>query len=302
MNRVLILRGGALGDFLLTLPLFHALRFTWPEVRLEVVGPAAAGRLAEIGGVIDAIHPQSEARWSALFTGDPLPAALRDWLGGFDAVLNFWPDPEGELARHFPLHGAQRFVSRPAGRVTTAPASAHFLAALPELGLEIGGAFTARLTLPASQHFAAQERLTLPPAYWAIHPGSGGSNKNWSRENWRALVERLAPHPVLIVLGEVEAETGGTRFFESLQSPRVQLADRWPLAVLGAALAAARGFIGHDSGISHLAAAVGARCILLFGPTDPAIWAPTGAQVIRRGETLAAISVDDVDAAADGST
>jgi len=33
-------------------------------------------------------------------------------------------------------------------------------------------------------------------------------------------------------------------------------------------------FVGHDSGISHLAAAAGATCILLFGPTDPAIWAP----------------------------
>ena len=33
-------------------------------------------------------------------------------------------------------------------------------------------------------------------------------------------------------------------------------------------------FVGHDSGISHLAAAVGANCILLFGPTNPDIWAP----------------------------
>ena len=33
-------------------------------------------------------------------------------------------------------------------------------------------------------------------------------------------------------------------------------------------------FVGHDSGISHLAAAAGANCTLLFGPTDPAVWAP----------------------------
>ncbi len=38
-------------------------------------------------------------------------------------------------------------------------------------------------------------------------------------------------------------------------------------------------FLGHDSGISHIAAAVGARCILLFGPTDPAIWAPANESV-----------------------
>jgi heptosyltransferase III len=41
-------------------------------------------------------------------------------------------------------------------------------------------------------------------------------------------------------------------------------------------------FIGHDSGISHLAAAGGARCFLLFGPTDPKVWAPqnTNASVL----------------------
>jgi heptosyltransferase III len=38
-------------------------------------------------------------------------------------------------------------------------------------------------------------------------------------------------------------------------------------------------FIGHDSGISHLAAAVEAKCLLLFGPTDPEVWAPQGKNV-----------------------
>jgi heptosyltransferase-2 len=38
-------------------------------------------------------------------------------------------------------------------------------------------------------------------------------------------------------------------------------------------------FIGHDSGISHIAAATGAPCVLLFGPTDPAIWAPANENV-----------------------
>jgi heptosyltransferase-2 len=55
------------------------------------------------------------------------------------------------------------------------------------------------------------------------------------------------------------------------------------LPVLGAILGRSSGFIGHDSGISHLAAAAGCRCALLFGPTDPLVWAPTnpGVQVVR---------------------
>jgi ADP-heptose:LPS heptosyltransferase len=53
-------------------------------------------------------------------------------------------------------------------------------------------------------------------------------------------------------------------------------------------------FLGHDSGVSHLAAAVGTPCVLLFGPTDPAMWAPPGeyVRVIHRGPEMSAISVD----------
>ena len=56
-------------------------------------------------------------------------------------------------------------------------------------------------------------------------------------------------------------------------------------------------FLGHDSGISHLAAAVGTRCVLLFGPTDPEIWAPGNANVsvveAANGD-LSELSVEDV--------
>ena len=54
----------------------------------------------------------------------------------------------------------------------------------------------------------------------------------------------------------------------------VLVAENLPLPVLGALLARCGHFLGHDSGISHLAAAVGTSCTLLFGPTDPDIWAP----------------------------
>jgi heptosyltransferase-2 len=49
--------------------------------------------------------------------------------------------------------------------------------------------------------------------------------------------------------------------------------------VLGAILGGCRAFVGHDSGISHLAAAAGTPCVLLFGPTDHAVWAPANPDV-----------------------
>jgi len=62
------------------------------------------------------------------------------------------------------------------------------------------------------------------------------------------------------------------------QNPRVRFAKNLPLTQL-AALLGNTIFLGHDSGISHLAAAAGARCILLFGQTDPAVWAPLNEKV-----------------------
>jgi heptosyltransferase III len=69
-----------------------------------------------------------------------------------------------------------------------------------------------------------------------------------------------------------------------------------PLPELAAQLAGASLFIGHDSGVSHLAAAVGTPSVLLFGPTDPAMWAPPGehVHVVRKGADMTAIGVDDV--------
>jgi ADP-heptose:LPS heptosyltransferase len=52
-----------------------------------------------------------------------------------------------------------------------------------------------------------------------------------------------------------------------------------PARVLGAVLAHAGLYVGNDSGVSHLAAAWGAPVLALFGPTDPAQWAPVGPRV-----------------------
>ena len=92
---------------------------------------------------------------------------------------------------------------------------------------------------------------------------------------------------------------GGGSPASRLLHPHVHLAHNLPLPELAAVLSRCRLFLGHDSGVSHLVAAVGTPCVLLFGPTDPAMWAPPGdhVRVLRRGPILDTISVDDVLAA-----
>jgi heptosyltransferase-3 len=125
----------------------------------------------------------------------------------------------------------------------------------------------------------------------AIHPGSGSPRKNWPLERWRELCAWLTQEQkreLLIVTGEAEPP--------NLLGEFGHPARNLPLGALATQLRDCRLFIGHDSGVSHLAAAQGVRCALLFGPTDPAIWAPPGDHVtiLRRGSELANIALKDV--------
>ncbi len=105
--RILVLRGGALGDFLVTLPALARLRQQWPEARLELAGNATAAALAVRQGLLDAAHSQHEARWSALYADAPLPAAFAEWLARVVGVAgvpgsSFFREPVRHLIRfHF---------------------------------------------------------------------------------------------------------------------------------------------------------------------------------------------------------
>jgi heptosyltransferase III len=108
-----------------------------------------------------------------------------------------------------------------------------------------------------------------------IHPFSGSPRKNWPLAFFEE-VARRSPLPVEWTAGPDETLARATRF-ENL----FELA-RW--------LAGATLYVGNDSGITHLAAAVGVPVVALFGPTSPDIWAPRGANVtILREPTIEAV-------------
>jgi ADP-heptose:LPS heptosyltransferase len=284
--KILVLRGGALGDFLVTLPALGLLRARWPQARIELVGHARAAELALPGGSLDAGHSQHEARWAALYGPGPLPAGLHAWLAAFDLVINYWPDPDGALAAHFPLHAGQTWVTA-AALPAVSPAARHYCEALRPLGLATED-YRSRLSLLATGY-----SLPATPSI-SIHPGSGSPRKNWPVERWVELAGRLRGRAPLLIVGG-EADTAAVAALADFGEVALNL----PLPELARRLATCQRFLGHDSGVSHLAAAVGTPCVLLFGPTDPAMWAPPGEQVhvIHCGPELSAISVDAVWAA-----
>jgi hypothetical protein len=103
--------------------------------------------------------------------------------------------------------------------------------------------------------------------YAVIHPFSGSARKNWPLAKFRALAEKLERvMPVKWCAGEEDPPLAGAARIDNLGE-------------LASWLAKARMYIGNDSGITHLAAAVGTAVLALFGPTDPEVWAPRGPHV-----------------------
>jgi heptosyltransferase-2 len=132
-----------------------------------------------------------------------------------------------------------------------------------------------------------------PKNFVLVLPGSGSPRKNWPAENFALLCQRIQfRSQVLVVLGPAEQALAPV-----FRRRSFSVVNNTELGELAAIAREARCFIGNDSGVSHLAAAAGARGLAIFGPTDPRRWRPSGDVRIVRREPLEALSPDLVWAA-----
>ncbi|RYD26512.1 MAG: lipopolysaccharide heptosyltransferase family protein, partial [Verrucomicrobiaceae bacterium] len=133
----------------------------------------------------------------------------------------------------------------------------------------------------------------------ALHPGSGSPRKNWPFPRWVEVMTILQQaHPGirwLLITGEAEeASLPAMRAALDAAGLPWESVHGLDLISLAGRLHQCTALLGHDSGISHLAAACAVPCFLLFGPTNPAIWAPAAdwVRVLRApGGDLSGISV-----------
>ncbi|MFM8655971.1 MAG: glycosyltransferase family 9 protein [Chthoniobacterales bacterium] len=265
-DRVLVIRGGALGDFLLTLPVLCALRVA--SRHLEILAYPQFTALAREAGLVAGGRSIEYGPLAGFFArGAIQDPNLRDYFATFDAALSYLYDPDGIFAENLRASGLRRFVAGPHKPESKGHAIDQLAAPLAELGVPMMER-AADIRLPTSE--------SRPPIV-AIHPGSGSKTKNWPVAHWEALAcELLATHPS-IRLAIVGGEADGTEL-ESLAKfrshERVEFWQSLPLTALAGKLGGARGYIGHDTGVSHLAAVLGVPSLLLFGPSDPSVWAP----------------------------
>jgi heptosyltransferase-3 len=285
--KILVIRGGAIGDFLLTLPAIQLLREAFPNVRLEILGYEHIVTLAEGGGLADATRSIEYSAMAGFFNPKAeLDAELCEYFTGFQQVVSYLYDPDGFFAGNLRRAGVRQLLeASPKIDPEADHATRQLARPLECLALFLEDPCV-RLAVAAADHeFARQFLQATAPApeprrLVAIHPGSGGERKNWPADRWLELGRWLqsfppSERPRLLVVGG-EADEKALAALRGLSAPGhpVMLAENLPLPQVAALLAAADLFLGHDSGISHLAAAVGAPCVLLFGPTDPDIWAP----------------------------
>ena len=280
MNRILVIRGGAIGDFVLTLPAIKLLRDRFPRAHIEILGYKHIIALAEKRFYADAIRSIESGPLATFFAKDAaLPAELTEYFGSFDLIVSYLFDPDGIFQNNLKRCGIKMFIAGPPKLSGHEHAALQLARPLEQIGLHLKNPAARIYPTEVDREFVHDVLGNSSKPVIALHPGSGSETKNWPMEKWKKLGEHLfsTDRTVLVVAGEADEER--LRLLESSWKDKpVRFAKNLALPHL-AALFETSVFIGHDSGVSHIAAAVGARCILLFGPTDPAVWAPANENV-----------------------
>ncbi len=295
-GQILVIRGGAIGDFILTLPVLGALRAQFPSAHLTVLGYPHIAGLAVLGGLADAVKPIEARGLAACFNARAeVPTEWAEFFAGFAVILSYLYDPDSVFEQHVRRCTSAVFIAGP-HRPTEAGgvhACETFLKPLERLAI-FDADPVPRLAPKSDASSGPRGRLKL-----AVHPGSGSERKNWPEANWGELLRRLAARTaadLLLVGGEAEGERLA-RLTRVWPADRLTAARSLPLTELALRLAGCEVFAGHDSGVTHLAAALGLRGLALWGDTDPAVWRPRGEKMRRlhAPEGLAALTVDRVE-------
>lgn len=265
-RRTLVVHTGAIGDLILA-----GRAFTW----LRMKGPVdAAGRrdrltLMQGAGVVDDVYELEQTGFESVFTKPN--ETLRRFLARYDTAI-VWMRDDGTIREAFRECGVNRIETYSG----LPPADWHKHAS--DYYLTCIGA-------PDAPEFEMNVAPASLRSDVIIHPGSGSAAKNWPMESFAQLGERLTREGLVVRWSCGPAE-------ETLAYPAdAVLVPAAPLNEIAAYIAASQCYIGNDSGITHLAAAVGCRTFALFGSTDPNVWSPRGPDP-RRVHMLTSFDVD----------
>jgi heptosyltransferase III len=284
MTNILAIHSGALGDVILLGQFLQALKAArGGQVRL-VATREKADLLADLD-VVEAALDFNALPMDEAFSSRPAEqCALPRLLGGCDLLVScFATGDQVAMARLSQLAGAAESLFLP-----IRPAS-DYAGHLVELWAHLAGAaetptphwHAKRIWLERAEGALRETGIDPAQPYILIHPGAGSRPKCWPLERFVALAAQvrrdglLGAKQVVFAIGPAEVDWWGEDVVNHIQRQFGVLLGA-PLPTLAGAMAAARAYIGNDSGPTHLAAALGVHTVALFGPSNPRHFAPRG--------------------------
>ncbi len=294
VRRIAVLQALYLGDFLCTVPALRALRARFPDAEITLIGLAGNRSLALRFPYVDrflefpGFDGLEGTRWNPGVT-DRFVCEARDHR--YDLAIQMHGD--GSVSNAFAsMLGARASIGyRPAN-----PETPHRLTVevvdrsdLPQplkwlrLVNLLGGFGSPHLEFPLLPEDAAELRevaaatgLDLRAPIVAVHPGSKLPDRRWPVEKYAVTADCLAARlgVQIAITGTADEQDLGRGIAESMRAAPIDLVGRTSVGALAALLSRVRLLVTNDTGPSHLAAALGTASVVLFGPSDPAVWGP----------------------------
>jgi heptosyltransferase II len=302
-ERLVVVAPNWLGDAVMALPLLADLRRAWPETHLTVAArPAVAPLFTMVPGVRDVVQLQDRGRRA--FTSWRYDAEQLAG-GGFDAALllpnsflSAWLVSQARIPQRWGIARDLRgwLLTRAVPRPRRYGHQAEYYQALgAPLGIPTRDSF-AQLTVDERHHQRARDLLrhaglTSDDRYIVFAPGAAyGRAKQWLPERFAELSMLLTEKSIRTVLVGTSSDAGVCAEISGSASP-VNLSGQTDLPTLAAVMALSEGVVSNDSGAMHLASAVGARLVAIFGPTNDSKTSPLRANATAPLPTIVSTNV-----------
>jgi heptosyltransferase III len=281
---ILVIHPGGLGDVVLSLPAVALLRNAFPAARVTVAGnidhlvPVMSGYAERL------ISLSALPLYHLYAPGSVQESVVRFWRS-YDRIVSWTGGGDREFISKFKeIHPNAIIASwRPS------PGEAKHVSQLFVDSLDLGDAAEAvPIPILLSSELRAEGKQWLVAHGWngrgplaALHPGAGSAAKRWPVSRFISLAQHLAlqeKRKLLIIEGSAERGLA-EQIVPALPASAAIVMDAMSLNLLAAVVEHCDLFVGNDSGVAHLAAALKVRCVVLFGPTLPQHWAPLGHDV-----------------------
>jgi heptosyltransferase III len=309
IKRALIIFPGALGDLMCLMPAIKAIARRHAGASIELMSRFGLARLAVGRSVVARGHSIDAREVSELFRDQP-PDSARQFFSQFNRIYSFFASDDSRFREH--LNAATD------GEVSFHPFRPNGEGHVSEAYLRAIGEDGSRpyplLEPTASDLAAAKHALALSGCDHSnlilIFPGSGSPTKNWPAERFAALASMLSKGGILLPQGLQNykgAERSGNGVSLAIvlgpaegaiepvfRHTGVPILKGLDLPTVAAIARIASAFAGNDSGVSHLAAAVGTSGVVIFGPTDPSRWRPLASRPRQQVQILKSEPIESV--------